>query len=73
MELPGNIQEAVEAALEADRTASLRDVFAGVAFGAMLTHDRFYGDAKYDRYADDAYVAADAMLRARQRRDRSQG
>lgn len=63
------LEEAVERALAADRTDALFDVFAGIAFGALVTRHDCHGirGSKYDHFADEAYLAADAMMRARQR------
>jgi hypothetical protein len=53
-------QEMVEAALAADREASLRDMFASAALAALAT---WGGDR--DLVARRAYSYADAMMKAR--------
>lgn len=59
-------QEAVEAALEADRLKALRDVFAAAALGAMITGGREYHERNMQLVqAKRAYEYADVMLEAR--------
>jgi hypothetical protein len=58
--------EAVEKALAADREASLRDMFAAAALGAMLAdRSRCTDDWWPLDIARHTYTYADAMLQAR--------
>jgi len=45
---------------------TLRDHFAGLAMQAMIAHPNSNADALASVYAKGAYVAADAMLKARE-------
>lgn len=61
-----NQKEMVEVALEADREASLRDVFATAALGAIIARD---GSVTMEQYQKAqvrlAYAYADVMLTIR--------
>lgn len=57
--------------MDGDKGMSLRDWFAGMAlqgFSAAMPQDSFERDNQH-RYAEDAYVLADAMLAARERKE----
>jgi hypothetical protein len=57
-------QQAVEAALEADREKALRDVFATAALGALISRSHYTsGDTNF--IAERSYDFADAMMKAR--------
>lgn len=59
-------QDAVEAALEADRESSLRDMFATAALGAILSRDGTSTMAIYQKgQVAMAYSYADAMMEVR--------
>jgi hypothetical protein len=59
-------QAMVEAALEADRMASLRDMFAGAALGAIIARDGSVSMEVYQQAQSRlAYKYADAMLQVR--------
>lgn len=59
------MDKAVEAALEADREKSLRDVFATAALGSLIVATP---NRPHYMVADDAYGYADAMLAARKQK-----
>jgi hypothetical protein len=56
-------QEVVEDALAADREASLRDMFAAAALGALIVRSDFFSNCGH--MALLAYKQADVMLLAR--------
>lgn len=59
------LHEATVSALAEEREAALRDVFATAALGSLIVARGRNAVQAIDAVADEAYVYADAMMKAR--------